>query len=129
MYQEYDLVQNNDKEEYAGSIFGFVTEDIDRLEQFLFLNNYDDFNVANYNGKRFGIIVDIHVEPEERNEGYGRSLIEQLLYIFQNEHNTDCVFLVCDGIADNDFNLLKWYESFGFEVISDKFDCPLMLLS
>ena len=36
------------------------------------------------------------------------------------------ILLVCDNIESNDFNLQSWYESFGFKVIKDKFNCPLM---
>ena len=65
----------------------------------------------------------IQINDEQMNKQY-QLLLENLF----DYEDSKYLFLICDNIEHNEFSLQKWYESYGFKVITNKFKCPLMVL-
>lgn len=127
MQKEYNITINNNEGNYAGYIFGYVTDEIHYLENFLEENGYGDIKTSEYNNSKYGIVRNLFVEEPYRNNGFGSELMDDLMYKFREGHCVDYIFLICDGLQGNDFGLQKWYEGWGFEVLEDRDKCPLMI--
>lgn len=67
----------------------------------------------------------LYVDEDERSNGEGTFLIESFL---SECGECDYIFLECDTGEQNEFNLQKWYESFGFEVFMEA-EYPILILS
>ena len=119
-------------QEFDGaSLEGYVV-DTDQVQ----LGNYLESQGANpqiakklaqqYN--RIGIIRNMRVDDEERGQGLGTDLISNAIddaYL----NDAEAIVLVSDEGESNEFNLTKWYESFGFKKIGMAGSDPIMLLS
>lgn len=71
------------------------------------------------------VLKNLWVEEEERGQGYGTELMELFLSAVQEE-DIRHVYLIADNLEENAFNLVSWYESYGFRKITPKDECPLM---
>lgn len=97
--------------EYRHSIFDDITKnDIRRYSTIAFLNN-------------------INVDESERGQGYGNALFGQFSGA-ANDAGAQAIFLIADIHEDqcSGFDLIAWYESFGFTTIINTSGGPLMLL-
>lgn len=114
----------------GGSLDGYVV-DTDKEQ----LSNYLESQGANpeiakklakrYN--RIGIIKNMWVDEEERNQGLGTDLVSNAIddaYL----NGAEAVLLVSDEGESNEFNLTKWYQGFGFKKIGMAGSDPVMLL-
>lgn len=121
-FSEYE----NGKE--VGIIYGYTTDEEEIVENFLEANDYfiedGDVSIDLFKGKTVGIIKSLHVDENHRGNGYGTNLLENMLYFLEG---VDIIFLICDNLEHNDFSLQSWYEDYGFHVVLDKFNCPLMI--
>ena len=129
MYQEFDIVMNGNSEE--GSIFGYISDCDDNFLNFLENNDYfeEDFDsLEKYKNCIKAYICNMYVNEEYRGDGNGKYLMNEILEDMYYSNSANYVFLICDNIESNDFSLQKWYESYGFKVIKDKYNCPLMVL-
>lgn len=129
MYEEFDIVRNDNPDE--GSIYGYLSDNDVQFLNFLEKNDYyeEDFDsLEKYKNCTKAYICNLYVEEEYRGNGNGGYLMDEILEQMYYTTDAKFVFLVCDNIESNDFSLQKWYESYGFKVIADKFNCPLMLL-
>lgn len=68
------------------------------------------------------IVGDLFIDSKDRNKGYGKLLFKKIF-----EQPFDIAFMVCDDFADNNFNLIEWYKSFGFEILIDSTN-PFMVI-
>lgn len=127
MQKEYDITINGDDDNYIGSIFGYVADEIHYLQNYLKKHGYGDIDLSEFKDCKYGIICNMFVEKPYRNDGVGYELMDDISYKFREEHHVDYMFLICDGLEQNDFDLQSWYESWGFEVIEDRNKCPLMI--
>lgn len=71
-----------------------------------------------------GILKNINVDEEYRNQGFGIDLMENFL--------TECshcsyVVLIADTGEENNFNLIDWYKSFGFAIFGESGGMPVMI--
>lgn len=130
MYEEFEIDRNDNPEE--GSIFGYISDNDINFFNFLEKNDYyeEDFDsLEKYKNCTKAYICNLYVDEEYRGNGNGGHLMDEILeQMFYSLPDVKFVFLVCDNIESNNFSLQKWYESYGFEVIADKFKCPLMVL-
>lgn len=77
--------------------------------------------------KRIGIIRNLYVNEDLRNKGFGNNLMHNAIddaYMADAE----AVILVADTVESNNFNLVNWYENYGFETIGYSTSGPVMLL-
>ena len=124
-----DLSQTIEEDgEFIGSIEGYeVSTDREQLRNWL--QKYDKGELYETLSNKYdtiAIIKSIHVDDEHRGQGYGNELFEG----FIGSTSARAVLLVADRYESQSegFNLQKWYEGYGFKVISDTSSGPLMLL-
>lgn len=129
MYEEFEIIMNNNSDE--GSIFGYISDCDENFLNFLEKNDYfeEDFiSLEKYKNCKKAYICNLYIEEEYRGNGNGTYLMNEILEDMYYSTDVKYVFLVCDNIESNNFSLQKWYESYDFEVIADKYRCPLMVL-
>ena len=110
-----------------GSLFGYVVDSKEcNLSNWLEeINQLDSLNMIRTTYERVALFKNIWVEDDERGKGIGTSLLSDGLH--EAELNgAQAVLLEADTLENNKFDLVKWYEDFGFETISDRYN-PLML--
>lgn len=73
-----------------------------------------------------GLIRNFWVDEDMRNQGYGSELFDKAVSTLTE--NCDLVFLISDTADENNFDLTKWYESFGFETLYNTASGPLMVI-
>ncbi|MBQ8998174.1 MAG: GNAT family N-acetyltransferase [Clostridium sp.] len=123
----------DDNGAYIASIEAYISDDIEQLINFCEKNDYfegdNNFSLSDYKGSCFGVISSLNVAKEHRGNGYGDELLDHTIYKMEN-NSVDYVFLIADGIQKNNFDIIKWYnEVFGFEIIANLSNCPLMVLT
>ena len=133
MFELLNDTITDDNGKYIGSIEAYISDDIEQLINFCEKSDYfegeDNFSLSKYKGSSFGVISSLLVNKSYRGNGYGDELLDNTIYKMQNS-SVDHVFLVADGIERNNFDITKWYnEVFGFEIIANLNDCPLMVLT
>lgn len=80
--------------------------------------------VCKYN--RVSILSSIYVDEEHRGRGMGSSLLEEFLEE-AGLCGAEAVLLEADTV-NNSFDLVRWYERYGFQVVYPHKDYPVMLL-
>ena len=78
--------------------------------------------------KQFAVINNLEVSQDARGQGFGSDLMEK--FFDRAEQDGATIVLLCaDVIRDQEegFNLIDWYESFGFEDIGHGATGPLMI--
>lgn len=129
VYETYERVINENPDE--GCVYGFLSNSDEIFINFLENNDYyeEDFtSLDEYKNCTKAYISNMYIEEEYRGNGNGSILLGEALGELFDYSDAKYAFLVCDNIQHNEFSLQKWYESYGFKVIADKFDCPLMVL-
>ena len=71
-------------------------------------------------------IESIFVSEEERNQGLGTAILEDLIEEAKKHNAT--VFLIVDTLTDNTMNLVDWYKGFNFKLIDISKTFPIMIL-
>jgi len=71
-----------------------------------------------------GILKNINVDEDYRNQGFGVDLLENFL--------TECshcqyIVLIADTSEENDFNIIDWYKSYGFNIFGESGGMPVMI--
>ena len=77
--------------------------------------------------KTLGLIRNMYVDDDNRGQGIGNDLVSNAIDDAAND-GADAIILVSDTDEDNLFDLTKWYEGFGFEVIGIAGNNPVMIL-
>ena len=119
--------QHNDD----GSLDGYVV-DTDQeqvgnylLSQGVSQSRIDDLR-ASYN--RLGIIKNMWVDEESRGQGIGNDLMSGAIDDAYDS-GAQAIILIADMGEQNEFNLVKWYENFGFELLDKANTDYLMIMS
>lgn len=109
-----------------GSIFGVVHFDREHLNNWVQKEhvqpNFD--TIPDDELFPIGILKNINVDEEYRNQGVGGDLLESFL--------TECshcqyVVLIADIDEENNFNLIDWYKSYGFTIFGEAGGMPVMI--
>jgi ribosomal protein S18 acetylase RimI-like enzyme len=76
------------------------------------------------------ILKNVNVEPEFRGEGIGSSLMDQF-FVEADIGDAVSFVLIADTSEQQDggFDLVRWYEGYGFEVVGRSGGDPVMVLS
>jgi ribosomal protein S18 acetylase RimI-like enzyme len=77
--------------------------------------------------KTLGLIRNMYVDDDNRGQGIGNDLVSNAIDDAAND-GADAIILVSDTDEDNSFDLTKWYEGFGFEVVGIAGNNPVMIL-
>ena len=114
-----DISINND----GGTAVGFVASTDEHLKNWLEDNYVDPSMLDEIQGrhKRFAALDAIDVAEASRGQGHGTDLLEQ--FEDKTEGRGATVILLIGGAYDTvqsqGFDLLRWYESHGYEEVSD----------
>ena len=76
---------------------------------------------------KIGVIRNLYVDPEFRNQGIGNNLVSSAIDDAATME-ANAVLLVADSSEDNEIDLANWYESFGFATVGTAGHDPLMVL-
>ena len=117
------------------SVEGYVTDtDAEQVDNWLsyrhHINDPALVEMIQSRFKKIAFLNNINVEEEARGEGHGNFLMES----FINEavdYGAEAIFLIADMAEDQQegFDLIKWYEGWGFEIIHQSSGGPLMMLT
>jgi ribosomal protein S18 acetylase RimI-like enzyme len=77
--------------------------------------------------KTLALIRNMYVDDEYRGQGIGNDLVSNAIDDAAN-NGADAVILVSDTDENNPFDLTKWYEGFGFEIVGTAGTNPVMIL-
>ena len=77
--------------------------------------------------KALGLIRNMYVDDDYRGQGIGNDLVSNAIDDAAN-NGAEAIILVSDTDEDNPFDLTKWYEGFGFEVVGTAGNNPVMIL-
>jgi len=77
--------------------------------------------------KTLALIRNMYVDDEYRGQGIGNDLVSNAIDDAAS-NGADAIILVSDTDEDNPFDLTKWYEGFGFEIVGTAGTNPVMIL-
>jgi ribosomal protein S18 acetylase RimI-like enzyme len=77
--------------------------------------------------KTLALIRNMYVDDDYRGQGIGNDLVSNAIDDAAS-NGADAIILVSDTDEDNPFDLTKWYEGFGFEVVGTAGNNPIMIL-
>lgn len=77
--------------------------------------------------KTLGLIRNMYVDDDYRGQGIGNDLVSNAIDDAAGD-GADAIILVSDTDENNSFDLTKWYEGFGFEIIGVAGNNPIMIL-
>jgi ribosomal protein S18 acetylase RimI-like enzyme len=77
--------------------------------------------------KTLALIRNMYVDDDYRGQGIGNDLVSNAIDDAAS-NGADAIILVSDTDEDNPFDLTKWYEGFGFEIVGTAGTNPVMIL-
>lgn len=113
----------------GGSAEGYVVDTMaEQVSNWLYRNDADPElaeHIREY--RRVAFLNNINVEEESQGKGVGRELLDGFVDEAA-EHEAEAVYLVADSGEDQreGFNLVDWYERYGFDKIADTPSGPVM---
>lgn len=116
------------------SMEGYVTDTgSEQIDNWLsYRHHINDKNLVEMIRTRFKKIAflnNINVEEDARGEGHGNYLMESFIEE-ATDHNAEAIILLADIAEDQQegFDLVKWYEGWGFKIIHQSSGGPLMMM-
>jgi GNAT superfamily N-acetyltransferase len=121
----------HDTENDEGNIFGYVVDtDEEQLVNYFVMNHgvsMDVIDAIKAEYKTIAIARGMTVEDEHMNKGHGTELLEAFIEEAA-ENGAQAILIVADIYEDNEFDLVKWYERWGFQTITQTSAGPMMIL-
>lgn len=108
-----------DTELDGGVIYGYITNPTNEVQLGNYLAKHGVVEVIPFIKERFetiAILTNMSVEEEYRGDGLGTELLEGFIDDAV-EKQAEAIILVADTGENNEFNLVEWYEEYGFEII------------
>lgn len=115
-----------------GSAYGYVVD----LTEDNFWNMLDDYKVeddpevlaALKPYQSIAVLKNINVDEEARGKGYGNHLMGEFIDEASNR-GAEIILLIADKAEAQaeGFNLVQWYEGFGFRILKQTVAGPLMI--
>jgi GNAT superfamily N-acetyltransferase len=113
----------HDTENDEGNIFGYVVDtDEEQLVNYFVYNHGISESIIDKIRSKYNTVAvarGMVVEEEYKNRGLGTELLQAFI---------DEAVCVADAFEDNDFDLVKWYKSWGFEIITQAGSGPMMVM-
>lgn len=113
-----------------GSLEGYVVDTTqEQLRNYLRSQSVDERRIAllQKDIDRIGIIKNLWVDEDHRNQGIGNDLMSMAIDDAQHA-GAEAIILVADLGEQNEFDIIKWYEDFGFQIIDKAGSNYLMIL-
>lgn len=115
-----------------GCIEGYITKpkQEEQLENYLKKHGYDEYvSFIKEKYENLAILTNLYIEENHRGNGFGSFLVHDFIYKAKR-NGADAILLVADTGESNDFDLVEWYENYGFEIVAGEIDhYPLMTLT
>lgn len=121
-----DITIENEYYEQVGSVEGVIHCSKEYLDNWMYKEGialHIDENSIQF---PIAILKNINIDEEYRNQGYGNEGMREFLDAVYEAKN---VFLMVDIGESNDFSLIEWYKSFGFEEVGRAGDYPVMMMN
>ena len=114
----------------GGSLEGYVIDSsAPNLTNYLHSQGASDDVINNIKSQytRIAILRNMSVDEDNRGQGLGNYLVSNAI---ENAayNGAEAIVLVSDTGEDNQFDLTKWYEGFGFEIHGSASGDPVMVL-
>ncbi len=114
----------------GGSLEGYVIDSsAPNLTNYLHSQGASDDVINNIKSQytRIAILRNMSVDEDNRGQGLGNYLVSNAI---ENAayNGAEAIVLVSDTGEDNQFDLTKWYEGFGFEIHGSASGDPVMIL-
>ena len=130
LLDEYTEVVH-DTEEGDGNIFGYVvdTDEVQLVNYFVDNHGVPEDIIATIQAKYDTVAIarGMHVDDDYRNQGHGTELMNSFIEEAASE-GAQAVLAIADALEDNEFDLVKWYESWGFETVAQTGSGPFMVM-
>jgi len=113
-----------------GSVDAYVVNtNREQLKNFLSSNGISGAITKQYLNKfdRVGIVKNMEVELEQRGKGIGKKLFDKMIDDAYDE-GAEAIFLIADTGEKNKFDLVRWYQSYGFEKIAKTSNSDYLML-
>lgn len=133
MYTEILISKENNESDNIGNIFGYQVNLKKENWKNHILKNSSDIKFANFliskisnlNFESITILDSLYIEEEYQGLGYGK----QLLNDFIDNKDHDIIILYADMVNSQkeNFNLLNFYEKFGFEKAKNEQETYLLI--
>jgi ribosomal protein S18 acetylase RimI-like enzyme len=107
-----------DEEVDGGSIHGYITDVINdvQLKNYLHEHLMDGaLPIIQKKYKTVALLKSIWVDEEKRGQGIGTHLLTNFIDNAQAKR-AEAIILIADTSESNEFNLVEWYESYGFQI-------------
>lgn len=119
-----------DKEMDEGNICGYVTDTKSEEQLENYMEEQGFLEVFPFIQKKFdtvAILKNMYVETEKRGKGFGNLLLNH--FIRESElKEAQSIVLVADTADRNEFELVSWYERYGFQIVYGNRDSfPVMV--
>jgi len=126
--QDIDRIDLDDEDSFAEGYV--VNTDQVQIPNWLAKNSYDPKfvnHIRQYN--RVAFFTNMYVADSQRGQGLGNNFVQQFIDE-ASTLNADAIYLSADTgeIQDSGFDLVKWYENWGWEIIDNSTGYPLMVL-
>jgi len=113
-----------------GALDGYVVDTSkEQIKNYLdnFRVNLEITNELKSKFKKIAIIKNINVEEKHRGEGIGNKLLS---YAIDDayDNGAEAIILIADKEEENQLDLIRWYENYGFEKLTNTISGPLMIL-
>lgn len=114
-----------------GSLDGYVVDtNTEQLENYLYSFSMKSGVISDIREKydRIAIIKNLHVDDDHRGIGLGNKLLSDAIDEAY-DNGAEAIIIIADMEESNKFDIQRWYESFGFEKITNTDSGPLMILA
>lgn len=119
-----------DKEIEEGNIYGYVTDAREDVQLENYMEDQDVLEAVPIIQEKFhyvAILKNMYINEEHRGERIGSRLLDEFIGNATIK-KAEAIVLVADTAEDNEFDLVKWYEGYGFEIIYGERDSfPVMV--
>jgi GNAT superfamily N-acetyltransferase len=119
-------IEDNDEE--VGNVSGVIHYSEQYLKNWLESERFDTLDIQYILNKiKFpvAILKNINVYEEYRNQGFGK---EGMSLFLEEVSEAKYVILLADTGEENNFELEKWYQGYGFKAYAQRRGLPLMIL-
>lgn len=124
-----NVVVSREFADFSAGIEGLMCEPEEqyRIGNYLAEQDYEEeWEKQSRNFERVAVLKNVWVEEDKKGKGRGNELVQWFLDEAM-ERDMEAVFLVADVTERNEFDLVTWYQSFGFTEVARIYGgCPLM---
>ena len=123
-------INHIDQSHKHGNLEGYVVDtDKEQLENYLDSQgvNKKIINDIKSKFKKIGIIKNIEIDIDQRNKKIGTKLLDNAIDSAY-ENDAEAIILIADTSEDNKFDIVKWYQNYGFEKIGKTSNNDILML-